>query len=44
MKGNQDHQNSNNEVEDVMFKGHPHHKSTSDEGALTDMCGRDEEL
>jgi hypothetical protein len=38
MKGNQDHQNSNNEVEDIMFK------SARDEGALVDMCGRDEEL
>jgi hypothetical protein len=43
-KENQDHQNSSNEVEDVMLKGILCHKLASDEGALVGMCGRNEEL
>ncbi len=40
-KENQDNQTSNNEVEDLMLKGHP---LVCDGVAFVGICGRDEEL
>jgi hypothetical protein len=39
-KENQDHQNNNNEVENLMLKGHTLPQIISDRCSLAGMCGR----